>query len=141
MDASQCGLDHGTDEAPPPAFPMPTLSADGADGPVEPDQSAAGAAQLAAADERERLSRDLHDLVLQRLFGLAATLSALSTSTSDERTAERLQTCVHDLDQTIDAIRDGILDQTPLQAPPAELRVAPPAAVVALAQAVVADHS
>ena len=97
-------------------------------------------AQLAAADERERLSRDLHDLVLQRLFGLAASLTALSSNISDSRAAERLRTCVGDLDQTIDAIRDGILHQPTLAGESARPRPCPPAAVVALAEAVVADQ-
>ena len=134
MGAAEGGRDRGTATTPEPAPDRPRSAA-----PAEPSEPGDQLAQLTAADERERVSRDLHDLVLQRLFGLAATLSALSTSTSDARAAERLATCVDDLDQTIRAIRDGILHQEPLHTEPSECPPCPPDAVVTLARAVVAE--
>jgi signal transduction histidine kinase len=113
----------------------------GTEPPAASTASSSPGAQLAAADERERASRDLADLVLQRLFGLGATLVAVS-STADEATAERLRSCVDDLDQTIDALRDGILHQTPMaacdQTGPGPV---PPAVVIALSEAVAAASS
>jgi PAS domain S-box-containing protein len=65
-------------------------------------------AERAVVAERERIGRALHDLVIQRLFGIAATLVGLSNG-ADERTSERLSACIDYIDDTIEAIRDSVL--------------------------------
>jgi two-component system, NarL family, sensor histidine kinase DevS len=62
---------------------------------------------LALADDRERIARDLHDTVIQRLFGAGLQLQATSTG-ADERTRERLQATITDLDETIKELRAAI---------------------------------
>ncbi len=62
---------------------------------------------LMLADDRERIARDLHDTVIQRLFGAGLQLQATSTG-ADERTRERLQATITDLDETIKELRSAI---------------------------------
>ncbi len=62
---------------------------------------------LVLADDRERIARDLHDTVIQRLFGAGLQLQATSSST-DPHTRERLQATITDLDETIKELRSAI---------------------------------
>ena len=80
-----------------------------AEGKLRASQDALRAAEqvLVLADDRERIARDLHDTVIQRLFGAGLQLQATSTG-ADERTRERLQTTITDLDETIRELRSAI---------------------------------
>ena len=62
---------------------------------------------LVLADDRERIARDLHDTVIQRLFGAGLQLQATMSGT-DERTRERIQATIADLDETIKELRSAI---------------------------------
>jgi PAS domain S-box-containing protein len=62
---------------------------------------------MAIADDRQRIARDLHDTVIQRLFASGLTLQALMTRAEPE-IGSRLETVVDDLDQTISEIRTAI---------------------------------
>ena len=64
---------------------------------------------LDMANERDRIARDLHDLVIQRVFGAGMRLSSLYTSVPDE-TAGRLRDIVAELDSVISDIRTTIFD-------------------------------
>ncbi|NHC46291.1 GAF domain-containing sensor histidine kinase [Motilibacter aurantiacus] len=66
-------------------------------------------AHLAVYEDRDRIARDLHDLVIQRLFATGLGLQGLSR-TSDERTKARLAVAVDDLDATIRDIRTTIFE-------------------------------
>ncbi|MEU9396479.1 GAF domain-containing sensor histidine kinase [Streptomyces sp. NPDC048324] len=67
------------------------------------------AEQLALLGDRDRIARDLHDLVIQRLFADALTLqSVLSRVSGRPEATERLQRVVDDLDDTIKVIRSTI---------------------------------
>ncbi|NHC16527.1 GAF domain-containing sensor histidine kinase, partial [Motilibacter deserti] len=66
-------------------------------------------AHLAVYEDRDRIARDLHDLVIQRLFATGLGLQGLSRS-SDERTKARLAVAVDDLDATIRDIRTTIFE-------------------------------
>ncbi|WP_051702961.1 GAF domain-containing sensor histidine kinase [Oerskovia turbata] len=68
--------------------------------------------QLAVLAERDRIARDLHDVVIQRLFALGLQLKALSTSV-DPGARERLRVVIDDLDATIGEIRRSIADLRP----------------------------
>jgi two-component system sensor histidine kinase DevS len=62
---------------------------------------------MAVADDRERIARDLHDTVIQRLFASGLALQAVAARV-DPVVNERLATIVADLDQTIREIRTAI---------------------------------
>ncbi|MFD8307257.1 GAF domain-containing protein [Streptomyces sp. NPDC059690] len=67
------------------------------------------AEQLALLGDRDRIARDLHDLVIQRLFADALTLqSVLGRVSGRPEVTERLQRVVDDLDDTIKVIRSTI---------------------------------
>jgi PAS domain S-box-containing protein len=59
--------------------------------------------------DRDRIARDMHDLVIQRLFAGALTLQSTLGRISDRpHAAERVQRVVNDLDDTIKVIRSTI---------------------------------
>jgi signal transduction histidine kinase len=64
---------------------------------------------LDMANERDRIARDLHDLVIQRVFGAGMRLSSLYDSLPDEA-ADRLRDIVAELDSVISDIRTTIFD-------------------------------
>jgi signal transduction histidine kinase len=66
--------------------------------------------RLAMLEDRERIARDLHDQVIQRLFATGLGLNGLSRFKSDEKGLSRLDGYVRDLDATISAIRTTIFD-------------------------------
>jgi PAS domain S-box-containing protein len=62
---------------------------------------------LSLSDERERIARDLHDTVLQRLFGLGLELQAVSMR-AEPALAQRLSVFVDDIDTIIKEIRTAV---------------------------------
>jgi signal transduction histidine kinase len=62
---------------------------------------------MAIADDRERIARDLHDTVIQRLFASGLALQALGNRVEPD-VAQRIDGIVADLDQTIREIRTAI---------------------------------
>ena len=64
---------------------------------------------LEMSNERDRIARDLHDLVIQRVFGVGMRLSSL-LPVVPEPTAERLRDVVAELDSVISDIRTTIFD-------------------------------
>ena len=66
--------------------------------------------ELALAEDRERIARDLHDTVIQRLFATGMLLqSTLPLVSADPRAATgRIGEAVDDLDKTIKDIRSAI---------------------------------
>ncbi len=67
---------------------------------------------LTLSSERERIARDLHDTVLQRLFGLGLELQAMamkqSSQPDSESTVARLETSVDEIDHIIKEIRTRV---------------------------------
>ncbi|PZF86127.1 sensor histidine kinase [Jiangella anatolica] len=59
-------------------------------------------------DDRERIARDLHDVVVQRLFASAMSLTAVARLIDRPDLAARVQHTVDDLDATIRQIRSTI---------------------------------
>lgn len=60
--------------------------------------------QLALVAERERIGRDLHDVVLQHLYGMGLSVQATSTGADDE-TATKLEAIIDDIDRIISEVR------------------------------------
>lgn len=75
--------------------------------------------QLAVYEDRDRIARDLHDLVVQRLFATEMMLESTRRGdlAGDTGTAELLGHAVDELDSTIQEVRTAIFA---LQQPPAE---------------------
>jgi len=64
--------------------------------------------QLALIADRERIARDLHDHVIQRLFAVGMSLQAAAHSITDSRALERISDSVEELDATIRDVRSTI---------------------------------
>jgi signal transduction histidine kinase len=64
--------------------------------------------QLAVLEDRERIARDLHDTVIQRLFATGLALRAVTYITAKPEVAARIQQAVDELDTTIRDIRGVI---------------------------------
>lgn len=63
---------------------------------------------LTVLQDRDRIARDLHDLVIQRLFAIGLTLQGASRRAVRPEVSERLEGAVAELDQTIRDIRATI---------------------------------
>ena len=59
-------------------------------------------------EDRDRIARDLHDHVIQRLFAAGLTAQSTAGAMTDERHRRRLAQLVSDLDETIQQIRTTI---------------------------------
>jgi len=68
--------------------------------------------RLAVFTERDRIARDLHDLVIQRLFATGLGLEGLRPLITQPEVASRLSGFVHELDRTIREIRNSIFSLT-----------------------------
>jgi signal transduction histidine kinase len=64
--------------------------------------------RLALLEDRDRIARDLHDLVIQRLFATGLSLQGLEARLSDDTSRERVGRAVDDLDETVREIRRAI---------------------------------
>ncbi|MFF3732976.1 GAF domain-containing protein [Streptomyces sp. NPDC002476] len=73
--------------------------------------------QLAVYEDRDRIARDLHDLVVQRLFATEMMLESTRRRAPSPETDELLDQAVDELDSTIQEVRTAIFA---LQQPPAE---------------------
>ncbi len=65
-------------------------------------------ARLTLLEDRDRIARDLHDLVIQRLFAIGLGLQGAARRVTDDAVATRLEQAVDDLDATIRDIRRSI---------------------------------
>ena len=81
---------------------------------AETELAAALADQEVMAD-RERIARDLHDLVIQRIFGAGLALHGAVNLAPGHDVERRLEAVIHELDATVSEIRTTIfaLHQTP----------------------------
>lgn len=79
--------------------------------------------QLAVYEDRDRIARDLHDLVVQRLFAtemmLESTRRRSANAPAGDTVGEELSRAVDELDSTIQEVRTAIfaLQQPPTDAP------------------------
>lgn len=64
--------------------------------------------RLSVLEDRDRIARDLHDTVIQRLYATAITLMGTVRRIDDATSSKRVQGAVDDLDDTIRQIRSTI---------------------------------
>jgi PAS domain S-box-containing protein len=68
--------------------------------------------QLALFEDRERIARDLHDRVIQRLFACGLSMQGIASALDDERVVARLEQTVDDIDESIRDLRTVIFGLT-----------------------------
>jgi signal transduction histidine kinase len=66
--------------------------------------------ELALLEDRERIARDLHDTVIQRLFATGLSLQGATRLVQDPIVLERISAAVDDLDVTVKHIRSAIFE-------------------------------
>jgi len=64
--------------------------------------------ELLVFTDRDRIARDLHDLVIQRLFAAGLSVHSLTRFTKDELALERIRAITGELDEAIRSLRDTI---------------------------------
>jgi two-component system, NarL family, sensor histidine kinase DevS len=67
--------------------------------------------ELSVGEDRERIARDLHDTVIQRLFAAGMSLQAVATQ-AEPRIGDRVGSVIDELDETIREIRQAIFQLT-----------------------------
>ncbi len=66
------------------------------------------AERFAVLDDRDRIARDLHDLVIQRLYATGMSLESVTARLGDTDLGRRVSSAVDALDDTIKEIRSAI---------------------------------
>lgn len=66
--------------------------------------------EVAVYEDRDRLARDLHDTVIQRLFAVGLSLQSMAVASESSGMTERLNAAVTDLDDTIRQVRSTIYE-------------------------------
>jgi signal transduction histidine kinase len=92
----------------PPAVEMVTTFAAQAGIGIELAEHRRDAQRLALFEDRDRIARDLHDLVIQRLFATGMSLQGAAALMRDPESAHRVEQAVDALDETIKDIRAAI---------------------------------
>lgn len=64
--------------------------------------------ELALAEDRERIARDLHDTVIQRLFAVGLSLQGVQVTANDPAVSTRVERAIDEIDGTIRDIRSAI---------------------------------
>jgi signal transduction histidine kinase len=79
--------------------------------------------ELALLHDRERIARDLHDTVIQRLFATGLSLQGAARLANRPEVVERIENAVEDLDDTVRHIRTVIFGlETAARAPAGSVR-------------------
>ncbi len=87
-------------------------------------QARADRQELAVVTDRERIARDLHDVVIQRLFATGMQLQGIRAKAGSAVVQERLDQAVLDLDTTIRDIRTTIFELQYAESGPVSFRQA-----------------
>lgn len=66
---------------------------------------------IAVLEDRDRIARDLHDAVIQRLFAIGLSLQA-TAGAAEAAVSQRIARAVGDIDETIRQIRSSIFELT-----------------------------
>jgi signal transduction histidine kinase len=92
----------------PPAVEMLTSFAAQAGVGLELASRRRDAERLAVYEDRDRIARDLHDLVIQRLYATGMSLEGVSARMGESENGRRISSAVDALDETIKEIRSAI---------------------------------
>ncbi len=76
-------------------------------------RSRAGMRQLAVLEDRERIARELHDHVIQELFGIGINLQATRSVATGPKVSERLEEAVDQLDGLVRDLRNYVFGLRP----------------------------
>jgi PAS domain S-box-containing protein len=71
------------------------------------ERALAAERELGQLEDRERIARELHDTVIQRLFATGMALQSMASQLPDEQ-GQRIEQAVDDLDETIREVRTAI---------------------------------
>jgi signal transduction histidine kinase len=66
--------------------------------------------QMAVISDRDRIARDLHDVVIQRLFATGLHMQSIRSAAPTDELRDRIDQSVRELDQTIRDIRGTIFE-------------------------------
>jgi signal transduction histidine kinase len=81
--------------------------------------------RMVILEDRDRIARDLHDHVIQRLFAAGLSVESIAAGNSSDETSRRLGAVVTELDETIRQIRTSIFQlRGPLTAETGTVRAA-----------------
>ncbi|MDR2985705.1 MAG: GAF domain-containing protein [Nocardiopsaceae bacterium] len=81
------------------------------------------AERMAVFEDRDRIAKDLHDLVIQQLYATGMSLQGVTSLITSREVAERVSRSVDALDDTIKEIRSAIFAlQTDAAAQPGDIR-------------------
>jgi signal transduction histidine kinase len=94
----------------PRELPLFTSFAEQAALALELGQKNRAQRQLDILADRDRIARDLHDHVIQRLFATGLQLQGTLRRCGEPDVRDRVQRAVHDLDETVREIRTAIFD-------------------------------
>ncbi|MFD0776900.1 sensor histidine kinase, partial [Streptomonospora algeriensis] len=75
---------------------------------LELAESRADAERLSVLEDRDRIAKDLHDVIIQRMFAIAMSLMGCVKRIDNPGPAQRVQQAVDDLDDTIRQTRSTI---------------------------------
>ncbi|QYG93505.1 GAF domain-containing sensor histidine kinase [Iamia sp. SCSIO 61187] len=78
--------------------------------------------EISMMADRDRIARDLHDRVIQRLFAIGLSLEGISRSDLPPAITERLHRAVDDLDETVRQVRSSIFELEERRLPGRSLR-------------------
>ncbi len=101
---------HGADPFRPGDVPLLGSFAEQVTLALELGEKNRAARQLAVFADRDRIARDLHDQVIQRLFATGLQLQGVLRRSSDPDVQRRVGQSVEDLDETVREIRTAIFD-------------------------------
>ena len=68
------------------------------------------AREVAVYEDRDRLARDLHDTVIQRLFAIGLSLQSMAGNPAATGIGDRLNSTINDVDDTIRQVRTSIFE-------------------------------
>jgi signal transduction histidine kinase len=102
------GVRHGGQPLAPAAVSVVAAFAAQAAVAMELAASRADAEQLSVLEDRDRIARDLHDLVIQRLYATGMSLEGTVPMATRREVADRIRSAVDAMDDTIKDIRATI---------------------------------